>query len=380
MQITSGKIEGAKKVILYGPEGIGKSTFASQFPNPLFIDTEGSTKDMDVRRLPTPGSWTMLMQEVDHVRQNPHLCATLVIDTADWAEKLCIDHVCAANKWQSIETPGYGKGIVMAGEEFGRLLNLLDRLIDQGVNVLLTAHATMRKFEQPDEMGAYDRWELKLSKRAAPMVKEWGDMVLFANYKTFVVKDSNNKGKAQGGQRVMYTSHHPAWDAKNRAGFPEELPLHFAHIASYIPGRDAGPYAYADSPEGTSEDKPDPVQVIKDILTKPHPPRAEANDRNTPAIADMPLMQTAKQASDEPPPKAVGMVREEGIPDALWQLMQKDGVSPELVRLSVFKRGGYYTADTPFVNYDPNFIKGVLIGAWDQVRDYAKSIEGELPF
>ena len=49
----------------------------------------------------------------------------------------------------------------------------------------------MRKFEQPDELGAYDRWELKLGKKTSsqisPLVKEWADMVLFANYKTYAV-------------------------------------------------------------------------------------------------------------------------------------------------------------------------------------------------
>ena len=93
MKITSGKVASAQKVVIYGPEGIGKTTFAAAFPSPLFIDTEGSTKELDVRRLPNPSSWTMLLQEVEYVRQNPHLCGTLIIDTADWAEDLAIKHV-----------------------------------------------------------------------------------------------------------------------------------------------------------------------------------------------------------------------------------------------------------------------------------------------
>ena len=85
MEITRGKIDGAKKVLVYGPEGIGKTTFASQFPDPLFIDTEGSTKEQDVARLPAPSSWTILKEEVRYVTQHPEICRTLVIDTADWA-------------------------------------------------------------------------------------------------------------------------------------------------------------------------------------------------------------------------------------------------------------------------------------------------------
>ena len=90
MQITRGKIKSAQKVVVYGPEGIGKSTFAAQFPEPLFIDTEGSTRHMDVARLPKPSSFTMLMEQIRYAKANPGLCKTLVIDTADWAEQLCM--------------------------------------------------------------------------------------------------------------------------------------------------------------------------------------------------------------------------------------------------------------------------------------------------
>lgn len=355
MKITEGKIGGAVKAVVYGPEGIGKSTFASQFPGALFIDTEGSTRHLDVRRLPDPSSWTMLMEAVRHVVANPALCQTLVIDTADWAEKLCMEHLLAVNQWTSIEDPGYGKGYVMLMEEFGRLLNTLEQLINKGVNVVLTAHAQMRKFEQPDEMGAYDRWELKLQKKTAPMVKEWADLVLFANYKTLVVKTDDKKFKAQGGQRVMYTSHHPAWDAKNRMGLPEELDFNFASIAKHIPGKDQGPYAYADSPEA--------------------PPVAEPVMRS---VQDTPLAQAA-QEQPQKAQEAPKEVRPEGIPDNLWQLMQKDGVSESLVRFAVFKRG-YMPYEAPFTAYEPGFIQGVLVGAWPKIYEFIQEIKHELPF
>ena len=67
--ITSGVQDSPVKTVLYGPEGIGKSTFASHFPDPVFIDTEGGTKRLNVKRLPQPTSWAMLLDEVAEVRK-----------------------------------------------------------------------------------------------------------------------------------------------------------------------------------------------------------------------------------------------------------------------------------------------------------------------
>ena len=111
MEIIRGKIPCAKKVVIYGPEGIGKSTFASQFPDPVFIDTEGSTNSMDVARLPKASSWQMILQQVDYVRTHPETCRTLVIDTIDWAEAMCIQHICDKHRKNGIEDFGYGNGL-----------------------------------------------------------------------------------------------------------------------------------------------------------------------------------------------------------------------------------------------------------------------------
>lgn len=122
MEITKGKIQKAKKVVIYGPEGIGKSTFAARFPGAVFIDTEGSTNDMDVARLPRPTSWNMLFDEIEYIKTHTDECRTLVIDTVDWAELLCVEHICAVHNKKGIEDFGYGNGYVYTKEEFGRFL------------------------------------------------------------------------------------------------------------------------------------------------------------------------------------------------------------------------------------------------------------------
>ena len=199
-EISSGINFGAQKIVLYGPEGIGKSSFAAQFPNPLFIDTEGSTRQMNVRRLPRPTSWTMLIQMIEEVAKNPDVCKTLVIDTIDWAERLCNEHVCQQAQKKSIEDFGYGRGYVFVKEEFGRMLNLLSDVVEKGINVVLTAHCILRKFERPDESGAYDRWELKLGNKTgsqiSALVKEWSDLLLFANYKETIIESGDTKRKS----------------------------------------------------------------------------------------------------------------------------------------------------------------------------------------
>ena len=93
MRIIKGKLPSAKKVVIYGPEGIGKSTFASKFPDPVFIDTEGSTKDMDVARFEKATSWQMLTDQIRYVRSTPGVCKTLIIDTAD-GQSRCVWKIC----------------------------------------------------------------------------------------------------------------------------------------------------------------------------------------------------------------------------------------------------------------------------------------------
>ena len=239
-EIESGVKQKALKVVIYGPEGVGKSTLVSQFPNALFIDTEDSTSHMDVKRLKKPTSFVELTQMVDWVKQSKP-CSTLVIDTADWAQQLAENFVKSENNWKSIESPGYGEGYVKTREKWGNLLDKLTDVVNVGINVVLTAHTEIKKFEDPTENLAYDRYELKLAKRSnahiAGLTKEWADMVLFINYEVYAVKRDGmaNKGQAQGGQRKMYTTHHPAYDAKNRFGLPESLPLDYSGIAHVIP-------------------------------------------------------------------------------------------------------------------------------------------------
>lgn len=345
MNINSGIIPGAKKIVLYGAEGIGKSTFASKFRDPVFIDTEGSTKNMDVKRFDAPTKWADLLEAIKYVKANPDCCKTLILDTADWAEMFCIKYTCEKGGVNGIEDFGYGKGYTYTQENFKKLLDALSGIIDLGIDVVVTAHAKMRKFEQPDEMGAYDRWEMKLSKGVAPMLKEWADMVLFANYKTFVIEDDKTKSKkAQGGKRVMYTTHNPCWDAKNRYGLDDCLPFDYEAIKAVIEGE-------AKKEKKAKKEEPKPG------------PKAE----------------TKEKPKEEPAAKEPREVR------ALRELMEKDGISAERLEYAVATKGAYFTG-TPFTEYDLDFIQKSLIDKWSGFVKYAKKFSEkdinmeEIPF
>lgn len=365
MQVISGKLQTAKKVVIYGPEGVGKTSLAAQFPKPIFLDVEGSTTELVVDRLPKPSSWEMLKQQVDWAMNQIGTYKTLIIDTADWAEKLCKNDICSKNNKTGIEDFGYGKGYVYLEEDFGRFLNKLSDVVELGMHIVLVAHSQIVKFDQPDEMGSYDRYQLKLEKKTAPLVKEWADLLLFINYKTFSVAADENgkKHKAQGGRRVIYTTHHPAWDAKNRQGLPDELQLDYAQIAHVF--------------ESDLQQQPLPTQ--QPVVQEPAPPAPQQH----PAPMEQPMQQPTPTAPVQQSQPAAQQEQQKpldpNIPASLRDLMQQHGVGELDIQVVVGQKG-YYPIDTPITNYDPGFIEGVLVSAWPQVHQMVLDYRESLPF
>ena len=408
MNIISGKLPVAKRIVFYGAEGIGKSTLASQCPDPLFVDTEGSTTHMDVKRFEAPSSWQMLLDQVQYVIDNPTVCRTLVIDTADWAEQLEINDLCRKKGWDGLEGAGYGKGYQYSAEEFGKLLNKLTEVVNKGVNVVITAHATLRKVELPEELGAYDHWEMKTSKKVAPMIKEWADVVLFLNYHVNVINTDGKgavkgKNKAQGGRRVIHTTHTPFWDAKNRFGMPDELPLEYESIAPLFsdqPAQEPPKSTPKSKPKTKPEPKPEavPETTPKDpapkkevsqalqgfvaeedlylkkngelyhikagnvvpggLLDAEHITRAEY-DRSQPAVMAGPEdIKNVPVEYQEPDPRINKSLRDLMIASQIdeWEIQH------------IASSKGYMTADTRVADYPQDFVEGWAVGFWPQLK------------
>ena len=356
------------KAVFYGPEGIGKSTLAAQMPNPVFIDVEGGTNQLPVARFPRPTSWQMLLDEVREVRGGAVPCSSLVIDTVDAAEELCRRQVVAKNGWENIETPGFGKGFTVLAAEFARLLDLLSEVTERGVSVILLGHSIVGNVTRPDE-STYTIFTLNLVDRknasVNAMVKAWADMLLFLDWKVYVTTDKSGKGKASGGGRVIRTTHSAAWDAKNRFGLPDEMPLDdasAARIASLLVGGEAlreAPAAAsaAQAPAKAEDAAPAPTTEV---------------DRHIDSMdADL-----ARMA----PPKAEADPRE-SYPEhmaALADLMRKDGVTDAELRAAVASKG-YFPEACPAPEYPADF-SAWLVSVWPSFLKQVETLRVEPPF
>jgi hypothetical protein len=238
------------RILLYGVEGIGKTTFAADAPNPIFLGSEDGSGQLDIQRLPPVRKWEDVHEYVGLLTDDAHDFKTVVIDTVDHLERICWNYVCEQARAPSIEKVdgGFGKGYTAAVEEWTRLYDALDRLrTKRGMHVLALGHAHVKAFNDP-QGPAYDRYQLRMNEKAAALWKERSDVVLFANYATSVAvqghwgdraltdKQLLSKGKVreQQARRVIYTTRTPAYDAKNRHDLPAEIPLSWGAFARAI--------------------------------------------------------------------------------------------------------------------------------------------------
>ena len=231
LKIERGKRHMPSKTGLYGPEGGGKSTIVSEWPSPIFLDTEEGTHHLDVARV-SIRSWNELRAAIAEIGSKPSEFKTVVIDSADWAERLCIDSICEEQRKKSIEDFGFGKGYTHVAEAFSKLLTQCDALVGVGLHVVFVAHSKVVRTSPPDMTDGYDRWELKLSKQVAPLLKEWCDALLFCTFETRTTTGSDGRVKAVGGKkRIIHTERSASWDAKNRYGLEPIIPMTIESLA-----------------------------------------------------------------------------------------------------------------------------------------------------
>lgn len=225
LNITKGPRKSAVRAVIYGVEGVGKSSLAALLPEPLFLDLEEGTHQLDVARS-SVDTFAGLQSALAQLAVNTDGYKTVIIDSADWCERLAAEALLKKQGKKSIEDFGFGKGHIMLAEDMARTLAACDTLISHGVNVVWVAHAKTVKVSPPDMVDGFDRYELKLHKQTAPLFKEWADLLLFANYETSIIKGNDGRVKGDGGKRrVLISERAAAWDAKNRYGLPEIMPM-----------------------------------------------------------------------------------------------------------------------------------------------------------
>ena len=242
LNITKGQSLSPPRILIYGPPGVGKTTFAAGAGDGcIFIPTEEGADVVGVDRFALATSVDDVMSNVDLLLKEKHDYSVVALDSLDWFEALTWQKVCEENKYQSIEDAGYGKGYVAALSHHRALLGKLTQLRrDREMAVVLLAHSQVKRFEDPTTE-AFDRFEIKLHRRASDLFTEYVDLVGFANVRMTTKETTSNFGqkkiKAVGsGERVLRCASRPNFVAKTRYPIPDELPLEWGALINAIQG------------------------------------------------------------------------------------------------------------------------------------------------
>ncbi|GGC68399.1 hypothetical protein GCM10010994_28700 [Chelatococcus reniformis] len=189
-----------------------------------------------------------IMDAIGALYTEDHGYQTVVLDSLDKAEPLVWAATCAANRWESIESPGFGKGYLAADPFWRELLDGLFALRrDRGMIVVLIGHSEIIRFDDPSTV-SYSRYDIRLHKRALAMVQDEADAILFINQDVTIQTEeqgfNKKRSRGEGGhQRWIYTEGRPAFVAKNRFDMPPKILFDRAHafdeLAKHFPGMDA---------------------------------------------------------------------------------------------------------------------------------------------
>lgn len=230
-KIQRGKQEKPHLVLIYGTDGIGKSTFGADAPNPIFIGNEDGTNFIDVARMPSCKDWFSFREQLVEILTGEHDFKTLVIDSLDWLETLMHKSICETYKVKSINNAagGFGNGLKEALTEWAKIKDTLNSIREKRkMNIILIAHAENIPFNDPTTQATYDRYQLKIDKKAAAFFKEYVDFLLFANFEITTAKEGNKTRAFGDGMRLLYTERRPGFDAKSRKSLPFSMPLSWA--------------------------------------------------------------------------------------------------------------------------------------------------------
>jgi hypothetical protein len=227
------------RILLHGVAGVGKTSLAAAFPNPVFALVEDGAGMLDITGAPIK-TFADMMDMIGSLYDEAHEFQTFVVDSLDWFEPLVWAEACRLNKWGSIEEVSYGKGYLAATDLWRQFVDGVNALrSEKGMTIINIAHTQVKRFDAPDTE-PYDRYEIKLHKAASALLMEHSDAILFANYRVSTVKAEvgfgQKKTRAVGsGERILHTVERPSHAAKNRYSMKDILPLSYEALAEYLP-------------------------------------------------------------------------------------------------------------------------------------------------
>jgi hypothetical protein len=239
------------RILIYGSEGVGKTSLAAKFPAPIFLQTEdGTPSGISIRTFGFLESFTRVHEALVALANEEHDFKTIVVDSLDPLEALIWQDVCATEGWKSIEQPGFGKGYVTVDRWWQDVLAALDYLRrERGMIILLLAHSAIERIDDP-RAASYTSYQLRLHRRARGLVQDAVDAIGFLapdlNVTSEDIGFNKKRVRADGGStRWLFWEARPSFVAKNRFNLPPKtmVPQNFDYgttLAPFFPPAAAG--------------------------------------------------------------------------------------------------------------------------------------------